>query len=68
MACKFINWKNDKPRGILQVSYHSPDKKWKCFLTSLSEDGLFIRKTIKIKKINNKLKQKVIQRFKWTKQ
>ena len=67
MACKFVDWQNDKPRGILQVSYHSPDKKWKCFLTSLSEDGLFAIKPTKKNKMNDDLRQKVIKRFKWAK-
>ena len=67
MACKFVDWQNNKPRGILQVSYHSPDKKWKCFLTSLSEDGLFVRKSTKQNKVSNELKQKVMERFKWVK-
>ena len=64
MACKFVDWKENKPRGLSQVSYFKPDKKWVCKYTSLDKNG-FDGKTIKHKEINTELKEHIKKRFNW---
>ncbi len=67
MACRLVDWKNNKPTGILQVSYHLIDDKWDSKYTSLDYDTSIID-TVEINNINYELKQFIINRFKWVNQ
>lgn len=64
IACQLVDWKNNKPRGILQVSYHSSNKEWKCGFTLLDEKS-FCGRTCNKNEIDEELKKKLIKRFKW---
>ncbi len=64
-ACKFVNWKNGIPKGILQVSYHTCNKTWVCRLVEI--DDLCLTKNIIDKDVIDKeLKKAVLNKFKWS--
>jgi len=60
---KFINWENNKPTGIVQVSYHSADSTWDSKYTILKDDTL-VDKTIDIKNIDKGLVDALKKRYK----
>jgi hypothetical protein len=64
MACKVIKWNKERPKQILQVSYHEVDNSWVCMRSFLDKKG-FIKKTQKERIVNEELKKSVIKRFNW---
>ena len=64
MACKFVNWEENFPKGILQVSYHICNNKWMCKFISLDKYGI-TKEIINKKDVDNELKEAVIRKFDW---
>jgi len=66
MACKFVNWEDGHPQGLLQVSYHICDKTWVCRLIKINKNGI-AKKIIEKDIIDRMLKRAVIKKFEWVK-
>ena len=64
LACRFIDWDGGKPGGLLHVSYFKPRNEFICRLAHLNADG-FVTNTVQIDKIDEHLKQALIDRFEW---
>lgn len=64
IACKFVDWKDNKPNGILQVIYYKPDDEFISMHISLDcldfESGL-----IKMEKVDVELKDALLNRIEW---
>lgn len=64
IACKFVDWEKGEPTGILQVVYYKPDDEFIGMYTFLDSSN-FRYKTIKTRKVDNILKQAILNRIKW---
>ena len=64
IACRFTDWDRGRPGALEQVSYFKPRNEFVCLLAHLNTDG-FVTNTIRIDKIDECLKQALIDRFEW---
>jgi glycosyltransferase involved in cell wall biosynthesis len=64
IACRFVNWNESKPGALLQVSYFKPRGEFRCLLTHLDTDG-FAKNVVRLDKVDEHLKQVLIDRFRW---
>jgi glycosyltransferase involved in cell wall biosynthesis len=64
IACRFTGWDRGRPSGLVQVSYFKPRNEFVCLLAHLNADG-FVTNTVRIDKIDECLKQALIDRFEW---
>ena len=66
IACRFIDWKNNLPRAILQVEYYIIEDRFTCAKIEIDKN-LLTGRVIQQNTIDSKLKKALIGRFKWIK-
>jgi FkbM family methyltransferase len=64
IACRFTGWEKGRPTGLEQVSYFKPRNEFVCLLAHLNADG-FVTNPLRIDKIDECLKQALVDRFEW---
>jgi FkbM family methyltransferase len=64
IACRFTDWDKGRPSALEQVSYFKPRNEFVCLLAHLNANG-FVTNTLRIDKIDECLKQALIDRFEW---
>lgn len=65
VACRFVDWHNNVPGGILQVTYYKPNNTFTGTRTTLNKRG-FLGDTIEVE-IDNGIKEALISRINWIK-
>jgi len=64
IACRFTDWDKGRPSALVQVSYFKPRNEFVCLLAHLNADG-FVTNTVRTDKIDECLKQALVDRFEW---